>query len=401
MKHPSLFNLCKTAFYIGTIAYGGPANLVHFKKIMVHDHGWIHEHEFLDTLALAQVLPGATGVSMMAHVGYKYKKFTGGLLMPIFYILPATISILPLAWAYFKFGELSAVRAVMSGLGALVVALLLNAVIHLGQAIFKPFDRSSIKGFLIAALTFAGMYFFKMNTVLLILGSGALGILLYHFTHEFEHEIETSAPTEIQTEVHLEKRIHPWDFMSLVVAGAIIVMILISSHALASLFLSFSQIGLFSFGGGYAAIPLMQHQMVDQLQWLTLHEFRDGIALGQITPGPVSTVAAFVGYKLAGLIGAFVSVVAIFLAPVGTMIALSSVHAKVRRMKLTRVVIKGFSTGFMGLLLAVTLQFALKSLVGWETWLVFAVSLFVMLRTKKDPLWLIFGTLVFSLLFIR
>jgi chromate transporter len=237
--------------------------------------------------------------------------------------------------------------------------------------------------------------------VLLILGSGALGILLYHFTHEFEHEIETSAPTEIQTEVHLEKRIHPWDFMSLVVAGAIIVMILISSHALASLFLSFSQIGLFSFGGGYAAIPLMQHQMVDQLQWLTLHEFRDGIALGQITPGPVSTVAAFVGYKLAGLIGAFVSVVAIFLAPVGTMIALSSVHAKVRRMKLTRVVIKGFSTGFMGLLLAVTLQFALKSLVGWETWLVFAVSLFVMLRTKKDPLWLIFGTLVFSLLFIR
>ncbi|MBI5412658.1 chromate efflux transporter [Candidatus Peregrinibacteria bacterium] len=401
MKHPSLFNLCKEALHLGAIAYGGPANLVTIKKSVVHRHGWMHEHEFVDVLSLAQILPGATGVGMMGYIGYRLQKFWGGILMPLFYILPSAITIVILSWIYFNYGHLPSMKSVMTGLGALVVALLTHAVVHLGQTIFRKKDIREIKGVIIAAFVFVGLFFLKINTIELILLSGLLGILFFHFTHEFEEERETKGPDELHTPVHLERGVRLIDFLPLALLLLVIGAILIASGLLRSLFLSFFNIGLFAFGGGYAAIPLMQQHVVDISQWLNLTEFRDGIALGQITPGPVSTTAAFVGYKVNGLWGAAVSTLAIFLPPIGTMIALSSVHAKIKKMKLTRVVIKGFSTGFIGLLLAVTLQFALKSLVSWQTWLLFVVSLAYLWHDKRSILWLILGIIPFSLLLIQ
>lgn len=396
---PSLYQLCKTALKIGATAYGGPANVVPMRKTMVHDKQWIHDHEFLEGLGLAQILPGATGVSMMAYIGYRLKKFAGGLWMAIFYTLPATVSITLLAWAYFEYGNLPVVQAVMTGFGALVVGLLLNAVIHLGQAVFKKWDLHNIKGGMIALFTFVGI-FLQMNTVVLILLSGLLGILFYYFTQEFEGEVVESTPTELSTTIHLEKRIHSHDFLSLVGVVFFIGAVFFASSPLHELFVSFFNIGFFSFGGGYASIPLMQHEIVDRLQWLSLTEFRDGIALGQITPGPISMVAAFVGYKVGGVLGAGVAVFGIIFAPIGTMMALSSVHAKVKQLKLTRVVVKGFSTGFIGLLAAVMVEFALQSLLSWQTRLLFGVSFVTLYHYKKEVWWLILGTVLFSLAFI-
>lgn len=395
---PSLLSICKTALYIGAIAYGGPANVVPMRKIMVHDKKWVHDHEFLEALGLAQMLPGATGVSLMAYMGYRLRKFAGGILVPICYTLPATISITFLAWAYFKYGNLPVVQAIMTGFGALVVALLLNAVLHLGQALFKKWDLHNIKGIAIALFTFVGMFFLEMNTVLLIVLSGVWGILFYYFTKEFEGELATSGSTEFDVFVHLEKRIHPHDFLSVAMVLFAMGALFFWAGPLHELFVAFFNIGFFSFGGGYAAIPLMQHAVVDQLQWVTLTEFRDGIALGQLTPGPVSMTSAFIGYKVAGFWGAWVGVFGIILAPIGTMIALASVHAKVKQLKLTRVVVKGFSTGFIGLLLAVTLKFAFESLLNWQTWTVFLASFVALAFYKKGVGWLIVFTTLFSLM---
>jgi chromate transporter len=370
------------------------------RKTMVHDKKWMHDREFLEGLGLAQILPGATGVSMMAYIGYRLRKFAGGLWMSIFYTLPATASITLLAWGYFEYGNLPVVKAIMTGFGALVVALLLNAVIHLGRAVFKTWDFHTMKGGLIALFTFVGVSL-QMNTVVLILLSGTLGILFYYFTKEFEGELVTPAPTEFDVAVHLEKRIHPHDFLSLVGLFFLIGGVFFVSGPLHELFISFFHIGFFSFGGGYASIPLMQHAIVDRLQWLTLTEFRDGIALGQITPGPISMVAAFVGYKVGGVLGALVAVFGIIFAPIGTMMALSSVHARVKQLKLTRVVVKGFSTGFIGLLTAVMLEFALQSLLSWQTWLVFGLSFVTLHHYKKEVGWLILFTTVFSIVFIQ
>lgn len=401
MKRPSLYNLCATAFHIGCIAYGGPANLVVIKKAVVHDHAWLPEREFVDSLSLAQILPGATGVSMMAHIGYHHQKFWGGLLVPFFYIFPAIVSMMVLSWAYFTYGHLPAIQSVMAGIGALVVALMANATLRLGEAVFQKNDAKNAKGALIALLSFSAMRFTSVNTAWIILFSGFLGLLFFHFTHEFEHEVERAGSTELDVPVHADRGLHPLDFIPLALLALTLLAIAVLSAPLLQILTAFFHIGLFAFGGGYAAIPLMQHQVVDVLHWVNLTEFRDGISIGQITPGPVSTTVAFIGYKLSGFWGALVASLAIFLAPIGTMIALSSFHAKVRQLKLTRVIVKGFSTGFIGLLAGLTLGFALKSLVSPQTWLISIASFTAVFHFKKKVWLMILATLLFSLAFIR
>jgi chromate transporter len=84
-------------------------------------------------------------------------------------------------------------------------------------------------------------------------------------------------------------------------------------------------VSLTLFGGGYVFIPMLQQLIVDQLNWLDAREFADGIALGQVTPGPIMITAAFVGYKLAGIAGAAVATVAMFLPPALLMIFVSGI----------------------------------------------------------------------------
>src|SRR6266545_3453378 len=86
----------------------------------------------------------------------------------------------------------------------------------------------------------------------------------------------------------------------------------------------FFKIGLIFFGGGYVLIPLLHRIMVDQLHWLTLTEFLDGVALSQLTPGPLAMLATYTGFKAGGIAGAVVSTVFIFLPCTGLMLFLSS-----------------------------------------------------------------------------
>ena len=159
-------------------------------------------------------------------------------------------------------------------------------------------------------------------------------------------------------------------------------------------------IGTFAFGGGFTTIPLIKSIVVDGHQWLTLNQFRDGIAIGQITPGPVFITAAFIGYKVYGWLGALVATVAILLPCVLLIVIFGKIHEKIRDCKLVRVITKGFLGAFIGIIGAVAIQFAEKSLISWQTWLIFAISGLIVTIFKKDALWAIVATIVISLIII-
>ena len=165
-----------------------------------------------------------------------------------------------------------------------------------------------------------------------------------------------------------------------------------------TLFATFFKIGSFAFGGGFTAIPIIQSVVVDGMHWLDLTAFRDGIALGQITPGPVSITATFIGYKVQGMIGAVIATIGISTPSLAAMMLLSRAHAKIKNLKIVKAVIRGFLSGFIGLLLFVVLQFGVQSLVNWQSWTVFAISVIYLLGWKKDVVWLILGTIGVSLL---
>jgi len=134
------------------------------------------------------------------------------------------------------------------------------------------------------------------------------------------------------------------------------------------------------------------------MRWLDLTAFRDGIALGQITPGPVFITATFIGYKVQGMIGAVIATIGIFTPSLAAMMLLSRAHAKIKDLKIVKTVIRGFLSGFIGLLLFVVLQFGAHSFVNGWTWIVFAISVIYLLGWKKDVVWLILGTIGVSLL---
>jgi chromate transporter len=396
MKKPTLCEILKTVLYIGAVSYGGPAILVVIKRIIVHEKGWISEKEFMDALSLSQILPGATGVTLVGYIGHRLKGLPGGILAPFTFALPAMTAITILAWAYFTYGTLHFVQSIFTGLGALVVALLINATLIIGKSVFKKIDRNFYKGVLIPLLVFPCIYFFHWNVVYIIPASGVLGILLFYFSKDYEQE---KVPRHLAAGVDDPPGMPRfYNILPLAILIIFLVTVFLSVSGTWSIFATFLKIGMLGFGGGFGAIPVIQHIVVDGKHWLDLTTFRDGIALGQITPGPVFITATFIGYKVQGIIGALIATIGIFIPSLTAIMLIGRAHAKVKELKIVRAFIQGVLSGFIGLLFSVVLQFGFQSLINWQTWAIFIISFLYLTWWKKDAVWLILGTIIVSLI---
>ena len=398
MQKIPLKELIKVSLYTGATAYGGPAMFAQIRKKFVTERKWITEKEFLDVISFAQILPGATGILTMACIGYKLRDVAGALAVSFFFILPTFIAITFLSYLYFHFRNLTFIKSLFTGLGAMVVALLVNAVVTLGRTVFPKFSARNYKGFIIAALIFTFSFWLKINFVYLIIDAGILGFLSYYFTGEYEValEIDKSVLHDFHQDLISNTVTRLAHYSVFIIANLGILLVILFFPALQELFLSFFKIGMLAFGGGFNSIPLIQHETITVHHWLTLAEFRDGIALGQITPGPVLITSAFIGYKVQGVIGAVISTVAIFTPSIILLFLLYNVHSRLTKLPVVNVIMKGILAGFIGLLISTTIHFGIESLFDWKTWLVFSLSLIALLKFKSDPLWVIIGTIIIS-----
>ena len=395
MKRPTLFEVLKTALYIGAVGYGGPAILALMKRVIVHEKGWISDEEFMNALSLSQILPGATGVTLLGYIGQRLKGGWGGILMPVAFVFPAMSAITVLAWAYFAYGDLKFVHSIFMGLGAMVVALLVNATMMMGKSVFQGMERNAFKGLVIAALSFLGILYLRWNVVYIILISGALGALFFYLSRTGGRG---KAPERPGAAVDVPETSVWRNLLPPAALAVLLAVVFWLVDGTWTLFATFFKIGSFAFGGGFTAIPIIQSVVVDGMHWLDLTAFRDGIALGQITPGPVFITATFIGYKVQGIIGAVIATIGIFTPSLTAIMLLSRAHAKVKNLRIVKAVIRGFLSGFIGLLLFVVLQFGVQSLVNWQAWAVFAVSMIYLLGWKEDVVWLVLGTIGVSLL---
>ena len=168
----------------------------------------------------------------------------------------------------------------------------------------------------------------------------------------------------------------------LLAAAALVMGILyVFERQLFDLALTMLRVDLFAFGGGFASIPLMQHEVVDIHHWVAAPVFIDGIALGQVTPGPIVITATFVGYMFAGT-------AAIFLPSFTVLVLLEPYFDRFKRNRYFRKAITGILLSFVGLILAVTVRLGIN--VSWEIWtVVLAVAAFAALRLKADVLWVV------------
>ena len=157
------------------------------------------------------------------------------------------------------------------------------------------------------------------------------------------------------------------------------------------------KLGLLAFGGGFTLVPLIQQEVVERLGWLSTREFIDGIALGQVTPGPILITATFVGYRISGLIGAVASTLAVFFPSFLVLLGALPHYDRIKRLRSVQWMIRGILAGFIGLLVYVLWQFGRASLVDWKTWGL-SVAAFIALWRKVDLLVIVGVAAILSIL---
>ena len=184
-----------------------------------------------------------------------------------------------------------------------------------------------------------------------------------------------------------------------IVAACVLLLPLTFAPILSQLNLTFMKVDLLAFGGGFTTIPLIQREVVDRFGWVSTREFIDGIALGQVTPGPIVITATFVGYKIGGLLGALLGTVAVFFPSFLVVTTLAPHYDRIKRSRHVQTMVHGILAAFIGLLLFVGYRFGVVALVDWRTWALMAAA-WVALWRKVDLLLIVgVGAVLSALLF--
>ena len=185
---------------------------------------------------------------------------------------------------------------------------------------------------------------------------------------------------------------------------------------LLELFLAFLQIGLFSIGGGYAAIPLIQEQVVDKYNWLTMTQFADITTIAEMTPGPIAVNAAtFVGIQVAGIPGALISTLGVITPAMIIVTTLAYIYCKFSSLKAVHNVIGAMKPAVVAMILSAGLGLVFLSFFGsnqipthidginYVSIVIFCIGFVILRIWKVNPIWIIFGSgalgLILHLLF--
>jgi chromate transporter len=381
--------LFKRFLKLGAVAYGGPAMIAQIKQMMVGELKWVKESEFLQGMALCQLIPGATMVQIVTYVGYRLRGFWGALLSSIAFVLPAFVGLLFLSAFYFKMQTFPFVQALFNVLGTIVIALILNAGIFLGKSILKDW-----KVVLISVLSF-GAFLYKLNILLVFLLAAGAALLL---RPKINQPKATNAPEKPEVKKGKGKG------KDRLLLGLLAVLILggflftyVWDPRLASLCFILSKIGSLAFGGGFTAIPMIQYEVVDRFNWLTTKEFLDGLLMGQVTPGPILISSTFLGYKVSGLLGAFLATIGVFFPSFFILVLLIPYHDRLRGMKTVRIIEQGILGSFIGMLGLVLYNFGRATFVDIPS-IIFTVAAFVALLKKVGLPYILLGGGIVSLL---
>ncbi len=375
-------DLAWTFFKIGATSYGGPAIVGRIREVCVLDKKWLSGEEFEETLAFCQTLPGPIAVQTAAHIGWRKAGNLGLFVSLATYVLPTFLLMLLLSWAYFRFGGVPLVATIFKGLGAAVAGIVAQAILGLANSALKDW-----KGILVACLA-AGALFLGMSALLVLLGAALAAAAL-----------RMGRPSSKIQGAQPGNRGAPGTWAWLIgVALFFAAAAWLSGRLnpkLPELAVVMAKVDLLAFGGGYTAVALMFDLCVHAQAWLTPKAFVDGLALSQVTPGPVIVNATFIGFAVGGFWGAIVATVAVFLPSALLLAALAPFYERLVAIPITGALVRGLLAAFMALLFQVLWKVASESITDIPAAAI-AIVAFVLLVKKTDPLWVIGGAVVLS-----
>ena len=299
LSRVGLWPLVNYFLKLGTIGFGGPAALVGFMhRDLVEERHWITEDTYKLSLALAQIMPGPLAAQTAIAIGYFEGGILGATLVGLGFVLPSFLMVVAISLAYVAYGGLWWMQALFYAIGATVIAIIAIAAYKLARSTNKRnpllwgifvvltvvtvWSQTELAEFFILAgvltLVFQAWPGWKPGS-LMIVGAAALGVIVW-LMEAWLGQATTSSS---------------------------------SGHILTEVLLFFTKAGAFVFGSGLAIVPFLHQGVVQQFGWLNEHQFLDAVAVAMITPGPVVITVAFIGFLVAGLAGAIMASIGIFL----------------------------------------------------------------------------------------
>jgi chromate transporter len=300
---------------------------------------------------------------MTIHLGYLRAGWPGLVAGGVSFVLPATLIVLCLAWAYVRYGSTPAAGWLLYGVKPVVIALIVHALWDLGRKGIRD-GLTAAAGLVVLVLSLLGV-----NEIALLFGGGLIVMMVAN-----------------------RGRLRPGGVTGLIpLLGVGLPVVSAAAFSLPILFLTCLKIGSILYGSGYVLLAFLRADFVTRLGWLTDQQLLDAIAVGQVTPGPLFTSATFIGYVLGGIPGAVLGTLGLLL-PSFVFVALS--HPLIPRMRASPwlgSLLDGVIAASLGLMAAVTLQIARASLVDIPTILLALVSAVALVRLRLNSTWLVVG----------
>lgn len=335
----------------------------------VRKRKWLTPAEFGEVYAICKLLPGPVATQMAISLGRVRGGTSGGLVAGMLFILPSFVLVLVLSYFYVTSGVVQGAGAVLSGLQAAALAIILFSTWALGRAY-----RSRGAAWIIAAVSAVVVYAQPRYEPLVIFAFGFYGAWR---VRGFKARAWFIGPFSAAWLLSSRKAV-----AAIGAASA-------DPSVISKLFWMCFKAGFLVFGTGLAVVPVLEGDAVTRYGWLTHSQFMDGLAVGQVTPGPVVITSTFIGYLAGRIPGALAATFGMFLPAFFNVLFL--VPRIWKRLSGTAGA-RGFSEfaipAVIGGILGTAVRLGLFTLTSWQTAVIFVASLAVSVWLKP-PAWIL------------
>jgi chromate transporter len=358
---PSLGAFLLYFLRLGAFGFGGPIALVgYMQRDLVEDRKWISKEDYFEGLAFSELCPGPLAAQLAKYLGWLHSGTLGATLTGLAFVTPSFLMVLALAALYVHFGQLVWIRGLFYGIGAAVGAIIIRSVWKLIQ---KTLQRDYLLWFLFAVLAITTVWT-QSEIVWLFVLSGFVALLV-------------KAPPKF----------HARSLPAAVVAPGLMTGLLgvATISTLGSVFVFFLKAGAFVFGSGLAIVPFLYGGVVGHYHWLTEGQFLDAVAVAMITPGPIVITSGFIGYLVAGPLGACAAALAVFLPPYLLVIFGAPYYRRFAQNRQVKAFVQGVTAAAVGAVAGAAIILTKRAVIDVPTILIALIAFAVLLGFKKIP----------------
>lgn len=382
IPRPDLLRIFLVFLKMGATAFGGNVAMVAaIRREISEKRKWVKDEEILDLMVVGNVLPGPLATNVVFACGKILCGVSGAFMALFAVILPSFLLMCFLSWAYFNVGTNTTITSVMNGIIPCVAAIIAATGWNLYRKNVKGWTQHVI---LIASGVALLMWKGFFLTLIIVGVSGVAGRLILYSRREKKVQI----PNERSVSVFV---------LPIITLLVFVVLYFLPEYSLSftnvkKVACTFGSMSVTLFGGGYVFIPAMKAVVVDQLSWLTAREFSEGIAMGQITPGPIMISSVFIGWKVAGAKGAIAAAISLFVPPAVVMYVAQHFMQKLKANDGVEAIFKGVRPAVIGMIFTSVWTVFSTGNVNWISLTIFAAAFGISIWKNPEPVLLILGS---------